>query len=165
MLARGWWVALALIGLYLGGIPIPDTGMARAYGRLFALPASSIHVWVGLHIVGAAAVVLAVLGSPLLQAGLSRRPMRWLGRTSFGLYLVHMVVIGTVASGLMVWLVPRAPYEVAALIAVLATLVVSLAGAELFTRWVDAPTLALTSRTYRLARSRVRPQAQGTARP
>lgn len=155
VLGRGWWVALVIVGLYLGGVPIPGAGMAPAYARLFALPFNTVQTWVLLHVLGAGAIVLAVLGSGSLQRGLSTRPMRWLGRTSFGLYLVHMVVIGTVASWLIVWLAPRTTYSVAAAAAVAATVVVSLAGAELFTRWVDAPTLVHTARAYRAARRRV----------
>ncbi len=156
VIGRGWWAPLGLLGLYLGGIPIPSSGMAPAYTRLFRLPLGHLDHWVFLHIVGAAAVVLAVLGSPLLRRGLETRPLRWLGRTSFGLYLVHMVVIGTVASWLLVELAPRVGYALATVVAALATIGASLALAELFTRWVDAPVILWSGRWYRAAASAVR---------
>jgi peptidoglycan/LPS O-acetylase OafA/YrhL len=51
-------------------------------------------------------------------------------------------------------------------VAVVASIVVSLGMADLFTRWVDAPTLALSSRVYRNTRARLlRRQAHGAVRP
>jgi peptidoglycan/LPS O-acetylase OafA/YrhL len=164
VLARGWWVPFLAIGLYVGGVPIPGTGMAPAYSKLLeVLPLTTIQTWVLLHVLGAAAVVLAVLGSPLLRRGLETTPLRWLGRTSFGLYLVHMVVIGTVASWLVITLVPRVGYMAAAGVAAVATVVVSLGMAELFTRWVDAPTIQLSGRAYRAGVEALRPRAATSA--
>ena len=150
VVGRGWWVVLLVLGLFLGGVPIPGQTMARGYANLLALSSLPTHeMWVLLHVIGAACIVLAVLGSPRLRVGLETRPLRWLGRTSFGLYLVHMVVIGTVASWLVLVLAPRVGYLTAAAVASIATIVVSLGMAELFTRWVDAPTISLTGRWYR----------------
>jgi peptidoglycan/LPS O-acetylase OafA/YrhL len=50
--------------------------------------------------VGAAGLIIVVLGSPLAQRMLSARVPRWLGRVSFSLYLVQAPVIATVAFAL-----------------------------------------------------------------
>ena len=94
----------------------------------------------------AAALVVAV---PLLSSPLRRwadvRPLAWLGRISFGLYLVHMLVIASVGSGLYVILRRSAgwTHDLAAAAAAGVTLIVSpIAGWGLY-HAVDRPSVRL----------------------
>jgi peptidoglycan/LPS O-acetylase OafA/YrhL len=65
----------------------------------WAVPAGttgSAVLW-GLAAVGAVGVVVSALGWTSLEALLSARVPHWLGRVSFGLYLVHVPIIATLA--------------------------------------------------------------------
>jgi peptidoglycan/LPS O-acetylase OafA/YrhL len=95
--------------------------------------------------------VAATAASPGLQRWLSGRWVGFLGRISFGLYLVHMPLLCSLGSGLYLaacrglgW-----PHATGALIATLATLLMSLVTAWIFTHVVDGPTIALTRRMDR----------------
>ena len=80
----GWvgWVVLAL-GLALGGysgLPVPVLHRA--------IPGSTYH-----QVIGATGVILAPLISASVRRPLDARAAAFLGRISFGLYLVHVPVI------------------------------------------------------------------------
>lgn len=49
---------------------------------------------------GAAGLVIVAVGSPLAQRLLQTRPVQWLGRVSFSLYLVQAPLLATIAFGL-----------------------------------------------------------------
>ena len=85
-----------------------------------------------------ALVIVAVgfLWQPMIRA-LMISPLRWLGRVSFGLYLVHVPIIIAVAN-----LLPPGEWLWTAAIAIPVSLVV----AELFTRFVDGPSHRLSRR-------------------
>ncbi len=79
---RWGWLVLAA-GLALGGyqgLPLPV--LRRA------IPGSNYH-----QVIGAAMVILAPLVSASVRRPLDYRPVAFLGRISFGLYLVHVPVI------------------------------------------------------------------------
>ena len=111
-----------------------------------------------------ALVIVAVgfLWQPMIRA-LMISPLRWLGRVSFGLYLVHVPIIIAVAN-----LLPPGEWLWTAAIAIPLSLVV----AELFTRFVDGPSHRLSRRVGdaisqrvagHLARSHASPDAGGLA--
>jgi peptidoglycan/LPS O-acetylase OafA/YrhL len=83
-------------------------------------------------IAGAGAAVLVLVVITWSPAGLllKTRPIQWLGRISFSLYLTHLPVVWTVAH-----LQHRQSWEAQGLIAI----PLSLAIAELFTRLVEHP--------------------------
>jgi peptidoglycan/LPS O-acetylase OafA/YrhL len=95
--------------------------------------------------VAATMVVVAVAGSPRLQELLNARWLAWLGRTSFGLYLIHMPILCSVSCGLFNWLSRDQGWEYvpAAIAASVVGLAVVYAGAWLFWLLVDNPALAL----------------------
>ncbi|MFF1574245.1 acyltransferase family protein [Leifsonia sp. NPDC058292] len=98
----------------------------------------------GLEYVGAAGLVLlAAVWSPAIRL-LSTGLFRWLGRISFSLYLVHVPIIIAIAS-----LFGR---ESTALRLVLSA-VIALVVAELFTRFVEAPSHRLSKKTGLLVTS------------
>ncbi|HXH32813.1 MAG TPA: acyltransferase [Plantibacter sp.] len=51
----------------------------------------------GLSGVGAAGLIVVAIGSPLARQILEVRPVLWLGRVSFSLYLVHAPILATLA--------------------------------------------------------------------
>lgn len=81
---------------------------------------------------GAALVVASFVDGPLAAWATSRRWVRWLGKRSFSLYLVHEPVVVTTAF-LLGW--GTAPLLLVLVVAVPVSLVL----AEVFGRWVEEP--------------------------
>ena len=96
----------------------------------------------------AALMVGAILATSGLQRALGDPRLAWLGRASFGLYLIHTPILGSL--GCRVYLILRQqctlPHDAAGLIACAATFATALAGALAFNRFVDGPTLAITKK-------------------
>ena len=91
----------------------------------------------GLAGAGAALTVVLAVAWPLLRCGLETRPLQWLGKVSFSLYLVHVPILAT-----LVHLFGSSRWWIAGLVAVPLSLLV----AALFQRWIEAP-------SHRLARA------------
>jgi peptidoglycan/LPS O-acetylase OafA/YrhL len=81
---------------------------------------------------------------PVLQLHLQRPALRWLGRISFSLYLVHLPLEFTgVVAGFT--LLERAlPYSVAVAVTAVVGIAASLGLAVAFERWIDRPAINLS---------------------
>jgi len=120
-LNRLWVIAGALLFYY-----------GRGVSRLFPPPYSNLlDLPVGL---GAALIVMWALQSKWLLA----KPVQWLGRRSFSLYLVH----ATVLLGLVDWLHLQRPKPALALLYLPLTILMT----EAFYRTVERPLLKLSRR-------------------
>lgn len=84
-----------------------------------------------------------VLYSPLIQRALDGRFLHYLGDVSYALYVMHVFVIGTFSSWLMVQLHPVMPYSWAWLLILLTGIPLCLLLAHWVTRWVDGPAIKL----------------------
>jgi peptidoglycan/LPS O-acetylase OafA/YrhL len=113
------WLAAALL------LSIPD------YDNSFTLFFFS-------SLLGAALLLLLCLDSPAAQRVLTLKPLHWLGRVSYSLYLVHLVVI--------VALVRALHLQVAAPLLLLAAVPLSLLVAEVFYQLVERPSQSLGRR-------------------
>jgi peptidoglycan/LPS O-acetylase OafA/YrhL len=91
--------------------------------------------------VGSVVILTAVTGIPELGRAISVAPLRWLGRVSFSLYLVHLPVANAVI-GLLHDRVGRLGLAMTILVG-------SLLLAEVFYRLVEAPAMALGRRWTR----------------
>ncbi|WP_157007398.1 acyltransferase family protein [Agromyces laixinhei] len=125
---RPWlWPALAA----LAGLLMIASQLAQP---LFGAESLGNELLWGLAGIGAAIVILLGIAWPRLRAKLESRPIQWLGRISFSLYLVHAPILGTLGflfgDGFW-WAV--GPVGVP----------LSLAVAALFHRWVESPTQRL----------------------
>jgi peptidoglycan/LPS O-acetylase OafA/YrhL len=111
--------------------------LAVAAVGLFAVPWKPLTAFL---------VVAATAASPELQRWLSGKWLAFLGRISFGLYLIHMPLLCSLGCGMYLvgcrelgW-----SHGTGALVGAVVTVAGSLVGAWLFTRAVDGPTIALT---------------------
>ena len=142
------WIGGAVLlvaGFALGGTPfnLQDT----AYWQSFAWMSARLDNPVLLaHRVGAIAVVAAAVVWPPLHQVLTWAPIRFLGRVSFMVYLLHILLICSLFSWLLMGLTPIAGYNLATLLAMVIFLVVLLALATLATRLIDEPAIRLSRR-------------------
>jgi peptidoglycan/LPS O-acetylase OafA/YrhL len=95
----------------------------------------------GLGILGAALIILAVLSWPTYSKALETRPIAWVGKRSFSLYLIHDAILITI----VLWLGGH-PNPVLALALIVPSCLI---GVALFYRFVERPTHKLSSNAGR----------------
>lgn len=142
------WIPLLTVSLLVGAVPV---GLLT--GTMFEV----LPGWIGhgmdvptrMHIMGAILLVGVLISVPALQRALAIRPFRYLGRISFGLYLTHLLVLGTVSCWLFLMVEPRLGYLPAFAMTFLISAGVMWLIAHAFTRFVDGPAIALSSIFYR----------------
>jgi peptidoglycan/LPS O-acetylase OafA/YrhL len=93
----------------------------------------------------AAMIVYGCVVSPSLQAAFSTKGVRFLGRISFSLYLVHVPLLYTIFAMAYLAHWPISPVELLAL--AIAFILTSVALAYAFTITIDEPVLRLNTRT------------------
>lgn len=140
-------VALFGVGVVMGGYN--GAGLSRLLSPL-ELSSNVIPGAVLIKGVGAAFVFLAVMNSRLIADWFASRPLVWLGRVSFSLYLFHTLVIWVVGVNLYMWLPPDLTVTSRATLASAAVILVSLAVARLATIIVDEPAIRLSKSIGRL---------------
>jgi len=144
-------ITLGLAGA--AGLLLGSTGMTGPvwdfYSQLRMPFAPNADVFALPHTLGAGLVLAVVLYSGVLKRLLATRPMVYLGKISFSLYLVHMVIIGSVGCGVFVWLSSRVSYGWAAVGAAGAVVLVLGMVVPVFARAVDQPAVRLANRIAR----------------
>jgi peptidoglycan/LPS O-acetylase OafA/YrhL len=111
----------------------------------------------GLGILGAAVAILAVLSWQPFAGALQARPIAWVGRRSYSLYLIHDAILMTI----ILWLGGH-PNPVVALALVLPACLIGLA---LFYRFVERPTHKLSSNAGRAVQRWVDRRRTGGVQP
>ena len=131
---------LILAGLILGGYPTffePSN-----FYRYLTLPGVEAEDVLGVwHVIGAGMLMTGLCLSPTLQRVLSCRPLQWLGKISFSLYLVHVPVLLSIGTGVAVLLSRGGiqSYDLMSFLSAVATLLAVLLVAALFQRFVEKP--------------------------
>ena len=150
-----WSIPLILVGVYLGAmVQNPLTGIFYwPFRPLIDLARSGGFV---AATAGAVMLVAGVLMNVRLQGLLDREPVQWLGRVSFGLYLVHMPLELTFFAAVFL-AAGVSPTAVALAVALSAFVALSLVAGWLMTVCVTGPTLQLLRR--------LRPPSESTGRP
>ena len=87
-------------------------------------------------------ILTGVMMLPRVQAFLTRPTMRWLGRISFSLYLVHFPILFTLTSALFLNLYHLLPYDLDALVCTGFGCSLALLAAVLFDGIIDGPAIA-----------------------
>jgi peptidoglycan/LPS O-acetylase OafA/YrhL len=145
-LAHSFLITAHFLPAFLLGAVLARHG-ALLLGRLDALPRIvRLLLWPGalsmltfrvdaVSSAGAGLLILLVLRSAAAQRGLTTRPLDWLGRVSFSLYLIHLPLL-LVGVRLFSGLLP--------LPAILGgVFILALIAAEAMHRWVETPSIAL----------------------
>ncbi len=95
------------------------------------------------HTIGAALLIIAALSLASLKRLLEIRPVQFLGRLSFSLYLIHFIVIGSYASYLFGHLILSHSYNQSFILTLIPSLLLTFIAAWLFAKLIDEPSIRL----------------------
>ncbi|MGI4946805.1 MAG: acyltransferase family protein, partial [Janthinobacterium lividum] len=146
-----WWAGAATFtaGVVLGGMPYDLLGTPYWPGFVLASAWLTEPV-LAAHRLGAGLLVLAALAWPPLGWALRRRPVLALGRVSFMVYLLHIILICSLASWLVLRLTPAWGYDAATATALVATLAVLFPLATAMTWAADRPAIVWSRQVERM---------------
>jgi len=144
------WRQAVAAGLVAGGILVCQGHgavlLAPVMAEVVGLGPLRPYAWFEWDVMlGALLVFLGLLRLPAAQALLATRPVQWLGRVSFAVYLLHWPVLTCVAGLVYAMALPLGTGAALAL-AFAVGLAVTLALAEAFERLVDQRAIALSRR-------------------
>jgi peptidoglycan/LPS O-acetylase OafA/YrhL len=145
------YIIVFLCGLYLGGQPETNLENAPGWNSLIAwIPEPFGGIFIRLRywtMWGALLVVWSTSNSLILQRLFNHKVSQYLGKISFGFYLVHGCVIQTVGYLLFAFIWSITGYETPAkkeagfVSASIIIFAITIWVADIFTRLVDTPTL------------------------
>ncbi len=129
------------LGVVLGGMPF---AIDLQHPGIYAPLALGLNGWLenpitALHHLAAVCLVAAALLLPPLQAVLQSRPIQFLGRISFMVYLVQIPVLCSLGSAMVFLLAPACGYNTATAVAAVTYIAAVLAIATVLTRLSDQP--------------------------
>ncbi len=105
--SKRWTLAILAVGLVLGGWPTDQTVYPGIFQHLGPPGFSVIDTYVLAHILGAIMVMFAVLKLAALARFLEKRPVQYLGKISFSLYLLHFLILSSLGAYIFSHLMPR----------------------------------------------------------
>jgi peptidoglycan/LPS O-acetylase OafA/YrhL len=155
-MSRGAAVSTIMValGFFLGSYP--DFAPFSPGGRLYAwLPHPTVTFAYWYHAFGAMLVVYFLGTSLGFRRLFSSRPMLFLGRISFSLYLIHLPLICSFGCWWFAVLQPLGSYNGMATLTVVTLIPAGIVTAMLFYKLVDLPALELSRRTSRLIDGRL----------
>jgi peptidoglycan/LPS O-acetylase OafA/YrhL len=146
-LGRTIHIALLLLVIYFGSYPVFNTDVVDGAGTLWA-PFGWEFGWLWIS-VGGGLLLLVVLTSKEAQTFLHWRPVYFLGRISFGFYLVHYIVLCALDATLLQWMAPSMTRDGAAVFLLLFFAIpITMLVAWGFYLAVDAPAVTLSHMLY-----------------
>jgi len=135
--------------------PLLDLLVPQAMDQLgqFADPMGHMSQWTARSIL----IVAGTLLSPTVQGFFSLRLSLFLGRVSFGLYLLHLPVLLSLGIGSYLTLQPIAGPDMAAAVTALLVLTISMLGAMLFHHLIERPSIRLAGKAEALTTTAIQP--------
>jgi peptidoglycan/LPS O-acetylase OafA/YrhL len=158
------WQAVAGVALEISGILLCSTdtltSLSAALGWLFPSRVLQPDYIESMQKMTGAVLIFGGLALlPCLQRHLERPVMRWLGKMSFSLYLVHFPILFTCVAANFTLLDQFLPYGISVTIASLTGIAASLLVAIPFERWIDRPAIRLSRAAGQFRRRVVTPPA------
>ena len=125
-------LGLLLLGLYLAGAH----NTSLSYQWLTPVMGGSIYDYC--NFLAGVIIVYSILMSAQLSAKLDQKFLIWLGKLSFSVYLIHLIVLYVFGLPVLNFLLHHGwGFSAAALVTCGCTLMMTLGLAELYSRWVD----------------------------
>lgn len=135
---------LLLVGFYLGSF---INSSVKGYTHFAVLKET---LWPFINIAGAFCVVASLLFFSKAQWFLSLKPVQFLGRVSYSVYLLHVPLICSFTCWLFQWLNQQGfAFGVNATICWMATVSLNFVLSHFFAEWVDQPSIRLAKSLYR----------------
>jgi len=136
-------LAVLLAGLLAAGMPYDPFETRYWPATMWLFSAGVANPVLSAHRMGAVLIVAAALIWLPLGRLLIWRPVRYLGRVSFAVYLCHPAILCSMASWLMLLLTPRVGYDAASVLVLPVFLATLFGVAEVVTRFFDEPSVKL----------------------
>lgn len=134
------WLMLAA-GLYFAGVH--NTSASYAWMQ----PLFGEHAYMVGNFIAGALIVAALLHNAVFAKLAATRPLMFLGKVSFSVYLIHLCIVASLAAMVFNALNARDwDYDVAAIIACAIVLPVIYLAATVFHRVVDAPAITFSNK-------------------
>lgn len=143
---------LILVGLLLGSYP---AGMDVTNTMYTLFQFSFLGNPMVFHILGSVCIMLAIINSKRLQWFFSLKPMAFLGKISFSMYLIHLSIIGTFSSFLFLQLLKYYDYNISFSITFLTSLATILVVSVYVNKYVDEKGIRFSRLLYKYIQSKV----------
>lgn len=138
--------------LYIGGLlgvglgAFPPTDLSGTIYRFLLIPTLSQTQNLSLYLaIGAALVILAVIGVPKLNNFFSDQKVAFLGKYTFALYLIHMPVLFTIGAMIFTATYNTIGFHGASIVAMAGCVLVLVPVVYLFEKYIDAPAIIFSS--------------------
>ena len=143
---------LILVGLLLGSYPagMDVTNTIYTFFNFNFIQDTPMFF----HILGSLCIMLALLNSKKLQRFFSTRPLAFLGKISFSMYLIHLCVIGTFSSFLFIELLRYFDYNKSFAITFGLSLILIFTVSILINKCVDEKGVLLSHKMYQYVKKR-----------
>ncbi|CAF1349705.1 unnamed protein product [Didymodactylos carnosus] len=136
-------ICLLVFAIYFGSYPVFNTDVINGSGTIWA-PLGWMFGWLWIS-VGGSCLLLAVLTSSHIQRMLTLKPVHFLGKVSFGVYLIHYIVLCALDATFIQWTARYIDRDVALVLALIFLAVpITLITAYIFHVFVDVPSIQLS---------------------
>ena len=144
----GW--PLLAAGLLLGSWAYLGPQIHTPYDIIQIPGFSADQLAIFVRLIAAACLVLSILLLRPIQTFFSLSCFRFLGRISFSLYLIHLLILGSFSCYLFNSLILSNSYLMSFVITVGASMNIIFISAWIFTRWIDDSAVTFSNRMGRL---------------
>lgn len=132
-------LSLIFMGLFFGSFPT-QIGMSvnsPIYASFYAISQNSTLI-VFYHGLGAFLLLMGLIFNVRIQDMLEKRVLVFFGKISYSLYLVHVIVLVSLASYIFLWLNQYFRYEVSVMLTFLLYVVTSIVFAWMIEKYIDS---------------------------
>jgi Predicted acyltransferases len=112
------------------------------------LKVNNIDYYAFYHLVASVCIILWLILYEPAQRFFSSRPLQYLGRISFSLYLIHFIILCSFTSKLIIVCSQYLSYDLLCLTAFTLTLILTLAISHLYSKYIDEKAIIVSKKIY-----------------